>query len=298
MQIFRHVDKLPHGHATDTIQDGCLVLEGGAWRGIYTQGALDALMKAGINFQTVIGVSAGAISGLTYMSGNIGLSGRINLTYRHDPRYCGAGAFLSDHGITGFSYLFNTIFPKMGFDVDRFNDANRRFVVVATNCLTGEATYFERGKCQIFKAVQASATVPYVSKPVMIRGVPYLDGGISQKVPYDWALAQNFDHIVVIRTRDRDFRRDDKDPGAVSKLMYRQYPEILADMAATETSYNNMCDKLEADCRRGRSFALYPSEPIHMKRFEGDMNLLGHYYSLGFHDMKKALPALKSYLGN
>ena len=38
----------------------CLVLEGGAMRGMYTAGALDVFYNAGIQFDGIIGVSAGA----------------------------------------------------------------------------------------------------------------------------------------------------------------------------------------------------------------------------------------------
>ena len=36
--------------------------------------------------------------------------------------------------------------------------------------------------------VQASATVPYVSLPVMIDGVPYLDGGPDGKVVFSTTI--------------------------------------------------------------------------------------------------------------
>jgi len=38
----------------------CLVLEGGALRGIYTAGVLDELMKTDIKIDTIIGVSMGS----------------------------------------------------------------------------------------------------------------------------------------------------------------------------------------------------------------------------------------------
>ena len=49
-----------------------LVLEGGAMRGIYTAGVLDVLLEHGIKVDGVIGVSAGAIHGCSYVSGQHG----------------------------------------------------------------------------------------------------------------------------------------------------------------------------------------------------------------------------------
>ena len=48
-KIFSKIDKIPRGRATDKISKVCLVLEGGAFRGLYGEGVLDALMLAGIN---------------------------------------------------------------------------------------------------------------------------------------------------------------------------------------------------------------------------------------------------------
>ena len=45
-----------------------LILEGGAMRGIYTAGVLDTLLENNIHVDCVVGVSAGAIHGCSYVS--------------------------------------------------------------------------------------------------------------------------------------------------------------------------------------------------------------------------------------
>ena len=70
--IFRGLDQIPRGKASEDLIHGCLVLEGGAFRGLYTQGILDAMMLEDLNLDCVIGVSAGALSGVSYVSGQIG----------------------------------------------------------------------------------------------------------------------------------------------------------------------------------------------------------------------------------
>ena len=59
-----------------------LVLEGGAMRGIYTAGVLDAFLEQDIKVDGVIGVSAGAIHGCSYVSGQHGRSIRYYLKYK------------------------------------------------------------------------------------------------------------------------------------------------------------------------------------------------------------------------
>ena len=93
MKKYSKIHALPTGHASDNIVQGCLVLEGGAFRGVYGEGACDALMEADLNFETTIGISAGALNGISYLSGQIGRTGRINLGSRLDKIMLD-----SDHG--------------------------------------------------------------------------------------------------------------------------------------------------------------------------------------------------------
>lgn len=46
-----------------------LILEGGAMRGLFTAGVMDVMMENGIQYDGLIGVSAGAAFGCNYKSG-------------------------------------------------------------------------------------------------------------------------------------------------------------------------------------------------------------------------------------
>lgn len=299
-KVYSGMDDLPIGTASDHITDGLLVLEGGAWRGMYTQGALDAMMEEDLNLSAIIGVSAGALSGLSYASGQIGRSVHLNLHYRHDRNYTGTGALLRDHGVTGFSYLFNEISKEWPLDEERFFDPSRRFVTVCTNIDTGEPEYFEKGKCtDIFKAIQASATVPYVSEAVEIDGKRYLDGGIAQKIPLDWALEQPEQKIILIRTRDRAFRKTLKATNRFAKLEYgKKYPNLMWDLYEEGEHYNILINRIDQLEEAGRLFVLAPSEPVTISRFEGDVENLADLYWLGYNDAKNASQAMKDYLND
>lgn len=293
--IYSGIDRIPHGTADKTITEGCLVLEGGGWKGLYTLGVLDAMMEKGINFSTVVGVSAGALSGLGYVAGQIGWGARIDLTYRHDKNYCGAGAFLRDHGITGFSYLFEDLLKVMPLDEARLADPSRRLLVSATNLITGQVEYFEKGQCDLYRAIRASASVPYVSRPVMIDGVPYLDGGCAEKIPMTWARSSGQRKLVVVKTRELSYRRE---PGA-SKLadkVYRRYPAFVNSLKQANEQFNQCTDELEREAAAGRLFLLAPSEPVTVTRFDGDMEKLGALYWLGYRDMNDRVEELRAYL--
>ena len=294
-KIYRHINDLPTGRASEKLTDGCMVLEGGGWKGLYTVGVLDCLMQNDINLRSVVGCSAGALSAVGYVSGQIGWGARIDLTYRHDHNYCGIGAYLRDGGITGFSYLFKDLLKVLPLDRKRLSDPARRMAVSATNMLTGKVTYFEKGKCNLSRAIQASATVPYISKPVRINGIPYLDGGCAEKIPYPWAIETGARKIVVVRTRELSYRRE-SGMSRAGNIMYRKYPELLKSMAAVNENYNSMVELMEQRASDGEIFMIAPSETVTVSRFEGDMDKLGDLYWLGYRDAQNSLEKLKDYL--
>ncbi|MBR6452282.1 MAG: patatin family protein [Lachnospiraceae bacterium] len=295
MKVYEELNSLPEGRADLSVTEGCLVLEGGAWKGLYTLGVLDALMEENINFQTTVGISAGALAGIGYLSGQIGWSARIDLTYRHDPNYCGLKAMGKDHGITGFTYLFHDILREFPMDKKRLKQTTRKLVVGATNMRTGQTEYFENVDCNFFRAVRASATVPYISRPVVIRGVPYLDGGCSTHIPYAYAKGHGAKKIMVVKTRERAYRNKGG-KFYTARRLYRDYPEFVKSMEEAEVEFNRVTDELIAADEAGEIFLMAPSEEVTVSRFEGDMEKLGALYWLGYHDMKGDLNRLKEYL--
>ena len=324
---------IPRGQAPEGLVAGCLVVEGGAFRGLHTQGFLDVMMENGLNLSCVIGVSAGALAGANYVSGQIGRSARTNIAFRHDSRYIGAKSLLHSHSILDVGFLTENRGILEPLDRARFDRPDRRYVAVATNCETGEATYFEKGRCSdILLAARASATMPFISPAVMIDGVPYLDGGCSDAIPYRWALAQGYEKIVVLRTRDKAFRdkgrvlrRADalaetyvkrKLPGAgrvyraypafaeqlsrreqsAVNRIYRRYPALAAAFMDSYRRYNEACDELEQLHETGRLLHVCPSRPIEVGTIEGDVKKLRDLYLQGRQDCLDLLPALRQYL--
>ncbi len=299
-KYFADIDKYPFSNATGAVTDGCIVLEGGAFRGSYTEGVLDALMENDINMQCVVGVSAGAMNGMSYLSRQIGRAIRITMKYRHDSRYMGARALKNDKGLIGFSFIFGDLFDLEWFDKDSFYSSDRRFVAVATNLVTGKEEYFDRdGETDIYEAVKASASLPFVSKPVEIMGTPYFDGGCACKVPYRWAIDSGYKKVIVVRTRDASYRKDLTKKSKSLKLAavkYREYPDFVESLAQSNRVYNSQCDELEKLHNDGGVYVISPSEPVNIDRFEGDLNILSGLYYLGYNDTKNQLDEIKEYL--
>ncbi|WP_418765132.1 patatin-like phospholipase family protein [Mailhella sp.] len=298
-RIYSGLDRLPRGLASNNVTPGCLVLEGGALRGTYSVGVMDALMEADVNFACTVGVSAGALNGISYVSGQIGRSARSPLRYRHDPRYFGVRAFLRNRTPFGFDFMFGELSKTLDpLDMERFLRPERRFVAVATNCLTGKAEYFEKGRCSdIMLATRASSTMPYVSQMVRIDGAPYLDGGCACKIPFRWALDNGFRAVVIVKTRPDAYRRDPNAGRALARLFYGPKWQALSDaLASSNADYNRLCDEIDDLRREGRAFVISPSRFMNIGRMEKDLEKLGEWYWLGYRDAQTLMPALRDYL--
>ena len=135
--------------------DNALLLEGGAMRGLYTAGVLDAFMEAGLEFGCVYGVSAGVLNAVNYVARQPGRSANVNYTCINDRRYLSMTNLLHGQSIFNFDYLFNQVPLSIPFDYDAFAASPQRLIAVATNCLTGEPVLFEKGRCaQFFRRVR------------------------------------------------------------------------------------------------------------------------------------------------
>lgn len=294
------IDSVKLSSAPDTIVPGCMVLEGGSFRGCYTSGVLDVLMENGINLQTTIGTSAGALNGYNYVAGEIGRAAKINLGYRHDRRYMGPRTLARNRGVVGFDFLLNEVEEEIPFNRERFEDPNRRFLVTVTNCETGQVRYCEKGITPDFqKAVQASASMPFVSDMVEVDGVPCLDGGCAVKIPYRWALDNGFEKILVVRTRPAEYRRPQETKAftELTERIYRNYPHLVTLLDNQSEQYNGACRELEQLQEQGKLLMLCPSGSISVSAIEGDMERLGALYLLGRADAKLMLPQIRAYFG-
>lgn len=298
-KVFPGVDKMPRATASEKTEPGCIVLEGGAFRGTYTEGVLDALMENDINMECTVGVSAGAMNGMNYVSGQIGRAARMTLRFRGDSRYIGLKALIKDKGLVGFDFLFGKGMELEWFDRKRFECTERRFVAVTTNCITGQTEYFDKDtKVGIDEAVKASAALPIVSQAVKLAGVPHFDGGCSCKIPYRWAIDNDYNKIIVVKTRHSSFRKPIGRSAldSILKIRYKKYPKLLEALEKSNENYNRQCDELEELEKCGRVYVISPSEPLSVGRFESDLNKLEELYYLGYNDTISKIDKIKKYL--
>lgn len=277
-----------------------LVLEGGALRGMYTSGVLDTFLKNNMEFECVAGVSAGALNAMSYISKQPGRSAKINLEYCDDPRYIGRKAFIKNKGIIGYDYLFGDISEnKVPFDYKSFENTNQRFIIVTTNCEKAETEYLEKSNCNdLFKAAQASSSMPLASAMVEINNNHYLDGAVITSIPVKWALEQGYEKVVVVLTRDKTYRKPmlSNKMKKLYKLAYHKYPKLIEKLNTMPERYNKLQDEIIDLEKEGKIFIIRPEKEVTVSRLEKDKEKLENLYKEGIAETEKNLDALKEYL--
>lgn len=226
-----------------------LILEGGALRGVYTSGVLDVLLENKIEFEEVIGVSAGALNGACYVSKQIGRCARINIMHSSDLQYYGLYQFFRNRNAFNFDYLFgehiNTLYP---YDKETFAQSEQKFVIIATDCLTGMPIYFyEKEYEKLILALKASCSMPILSKMIEIDNLKCLDGGISEPIGINKAILDGYEKIVIVLTRELNFRK--KPLSNYTKQLfnsqYKKYPKLLNKLYEMSIQYNKLLDKID-----------------------------------------------------
>lgn len=261
-----------------------LVLEGGGMRGVFTCGVLDYLLDHRIHFPYTIGVSAGACNGLSYMSRQRGRSKYSNIDLLQKYNYISFKHLLKKRNIMDFDLLFNK-FPEeiLPYDYDAYFSSSERYVMVTTNCLTGEANYFEEKQSpeRVIDIVRASSSLPFVCPIAYVDGVPMLDGGISDSIPLQRALDDGYSHPVVVLTRNRGYRKEGKDI-RIPSFVYRKYPKMREALSRRSTLYNGQLDLVERLEDEGRITVIRPEKPVVVDRIERNIQKLTDLYEEGY----------------
>ena len=129
---------------TASVKTG-LIMEGGAMRGMFTCGVIDVFMENDIAFDGAIGVSAGAVFGCNFKSGQIGRPIRYNKNYCRDWRYCSFRSLIQTGDLFGADFCYRELPDVLDpFDSKAFQANPMAFYLVATDIKIGRASCRER----------------------------------------------------------------------------------------------------------------------------------------------------------
>lgn len=183
-----------------------LVFSGGGSLGAVQVGMLQALSRAGVVADMVIGASVGALNGAFYADDPTP-EGVQRLTevwrglHRRDvfPLSLRAGIqallWRRDHLVEPTRLR---AIVRRSLSIRRIEEAPLPLHIVATDVLSGEAVLLSRG--ELDTALLASAAIPVVFPPVLVEGRSLVDGGVASNTPIASAVALGAERVLVLPT--------------------------------------------------------------------------------------------------
>lgn len=278
-----------------------LVLEGGALRAIYSSGVCDALLEGGVMTDYFIGVSAGVAYGVSYLSRQPRRNLEVVTRFAPDKRYMGWGNLLdkNNRSYFGLDFSYQRI-PKelVPFDYEALESYPGQAEAVVTNLNTGRADYLPVPRDDDpEKVIQATCAMPLLFPIYHIGGQPYLDGGVSDGIPWQRALDQGCDRVLVVLTRPREYRRKRDTTFRLIRKVYADYPNFVEMMATRHQKYNESREALFEAERQGKVKVIAPRSTLGVKRTERNTEKLRLLWGAGYQDGCERLDEIRTYFG-
>ena len=275
-----------------------LVLEGGGMRALFTAGVLDALLDIKeLDIDGIVGVSAGALFGVNYVSGQKERAIRYNKKYARDKRYMGFYSWITTGNAVNEEFAFYEIPFKLDvFDQEKFKQSKIDFYVVMTNVESGKPEYvLIKDVFKQMEYLRATSALPFASKIIEINGKKYLDGGISDSIPIDYCEGLGYDKIILVLTRPKNTHKEDK-LNFLYKLVYRKYPNLVKRLINMGKDYEIVLKKIKDLENEKKIFVIRPPKVLKIGRLEKNEDKIQNVYDIGLNTGIKEIDSLLNYL--
>lgn len=277
-----------------------IVLEGGAFRGVFTSGVLDVMMENGIYCDYAVGVSAGAGNAMSYLSEQVGRTRNVIKPTDHSQNYFGMKQLFTKGKFLNLNKMFFEYpFKQFPYDFEKFKKSPIEMEIVVSNCDTGEAEYSgEHDDLNRFLQYgMASCSVPLLCKPVKIGKYHYLDGSICDSIPIRRALEKGCDKLIVIMTKNTKETPTNysKAKGIMAARYKRRYPKFYEALLKRTEVYSEQLTLLRKLEFEGKALVLRPNMEC-IKKFEQDDAKVEAFYQNGREIAEENLERIKDFL--
>ena len=263
-----------------------IVFEGGAFRTVFSCGVMDAFLEKDIMPDYIIGVSAGAAYGASYAARQKGRDLSIIMNYSNDKRYMSAGNLINPRNKSyyGLKFAYETIPNELvPFDFETYKNYPGEFYAVVTNVLTGKPEYktlpYDDHQ---FNVLKATCALPLLFPMIYLDKTPYMDGGLSDSIPFEQAFRDGCDRVIVVLTRQSGYRKETSDSTRAIARAYLKYPELARALIKRAKRYNNCLDRLAQYEKSGRVIVIRPDHTDGFSRLERDKAKIQALYDDGY----------------
>ena len=264
-----------------------IVFEGGASRAYFSAGVMDALLDEKIYADYCIGVSAGIANGVSYISRQRGRNFEIGTKYLCDKRYMGVKYLFKkgNRSLYNIDFVFREVPEKhLPFDVETYEKYGSETYVGLTDMETGKAVYMHAlSDDKKWTNVVATCSLPFLFQPANLGGKFFMDGGISDPVPFKKALEDGCEKLIVVLTREREYiKKNSSSTHFAAKKFRKKYPNFANAIETRADLYNKQYSELFNLEKSGKIFVVAPKETSGWKRTEKNPEVIKNIYEKGY----------------
>ncbi|MDF0752346.1 patatin family protein [Marinobacter sp. 71-i] len=217
-----------------------LVVEGGAMRGIFAAGVLDAFLEYNYQpFWRAYGVSAGATNLIGYLSGDHGRNRKIITGHACQPEFIDWKRFAIGGHLCDVRWLWHQSYTDVPLSLVNFLNGSTELWVTTTSALTGKACYFRVDEQNLHDVFTASCSLPIAYRDYpQVNGEPMTDGGLADAIPVIKAYEDGARDITVVLSRPPGYRKRPPKFAFIPKRLFRDYPALADASLRRAERYN------------------------------------------------------------
>jgi len=270
---------------------------GGGFRGIYAAGVLDYCMHKGIWFDLGIGVSAGSANLASYCARQPQRNHKFYTEYGRRKEYMSTRNYLHTRSYLDLLYIYGTLTNSDGeypIDFDTMMLSPMEFITVTTDALTGKPRYIPKSELvrDCYTPFMASSAIPGVCRPVLIDGIPYFDGALSDPIPVAKAFEMGCDKVVLILTLPKDTIREPGKDNRLAHRIRREFPEAAEALRNRASKYNEGVSLARQYAAEGKLLIVAPDDTCGVHTLCRDDFKMRHLYGKGYVNAEKIPPFL------
>lgn len=275
-----------------------LVVEGGGTKIAYTGGVLQCFLEQGIDIPYCVGISAGAMMLLPYVSrqpGRLRLTG-VDAASRKD--LIGLKPIMEEGSLFALEKTAQFIQEKMPLDYETFFSSPTQLDIGVYDMKTRKTRYY--GKEYVDASddlLIASCSLLLLSKPKQFDGNTVIDAGLTDMIPVSQALKAGCEKVIVVSTKEEGYRRK-KAPwwqlmGA--RLVYHDR-QITEDFRNRHIHYEEQWQIIHDLEKEGKALVLRPHQDYGITRYTTDREKLDAWFKLGYAETLERLGEIRAFL--
>lgn len=259
-----------------------IVVEGGAMRGVFASGVLDAFLEQDYKpFDFAIGVSAGASNLIGYLTDYPHRSINVITKLATSKRFFDPTRFLKGGDLIDVKWLFeesNRLYPV---DEAKLFEGIP-FLAATTNVNTGKADYYRVNRDNFHNAMEATTALPiaYKNTPCFSGGC-YTDGGVADSIPVREAYRRGARDITVILSHPLAYEKKPVKTPWLMKKLFAEHPQMAEAMLHRSQNYNESLDFIRNPPKGTHIRVIAPTDEFSVKRLSMRQTVLLEGYEMG-----------------